>query len=49
MMSSNACYNEALQRASVRDLSGAIDSLKRSLRFNKLNIDARNLLGSHLL
>ena len=44
-MSSNACYNEALQRASVRDLSGAIDSLKRSLRFNKLNIDARNLLG----
>ena len=45
MMSSNACYNEALQRASVRDLSGAIDSLKRSLRFNKLNIDARNLLG----
>lgn len=45
MMSSNACYNEALQKASVRDLSGAIDSLKRSLRFNKLNIDARNLLG----
>ena len=44
-MSSNACYNEALQKASVRDLSGAIDSLKRSLRFNKLNIDARNLLG----
>ena len=45
MMSSNACYNEALQKASVRDLSGAIDNLKRSLRFNKLNIDARNLLG----
>ena len=26
-------------------MSGAIESLKISLRFNKLNIDARNLLG----
>lgn len=28
-----------------RDLSGAIDLLKRSLKFNKLNVQARNLLG----
>ena len=38
-------YNEGLEKAQVRDLSGAIDRLKRSLKFNKLNIDARNLLG----
>jgi tetratricopeptide (TPR) repeat protein len=29
----------------VRNLSGAIISLKKSLKFNKYNIDARNLLG----
>ena len=34
-----------MKKAGVRDLSGAIESLKISLRFNKLNIDARNLLG----
>ena len=34
-----------MEKAGVRDLSGAIESLKISLRFNKLNIDARNLLG----
>ncbi|MGN0351155.1 MAG: tetratricopeptide repeat protein [Roseburia sp.] len=45
MMASNAYYNDGLARAGVRDLSGAVDSLKRSLRFNKMNIDARNLLG----
>ena len=45
MMASNAYYNDALKKAGVRDLSGAIDSLKISLRFNKMNIDARNLLG----
>lgn len=38
-------YNIALDRVSVRDLSGAIDSLKMSLRYNKSNTDARNLLG----
>ena len=42
---SNAFYNEGLERASVRDLSGAVNSLKKSLELNKLNIDARNLLG----
>lgn len=45
LMASNAHYNDALKKAGVRDLSGAIESLKTSLRFNKLNIDARNLLG----
>lgn len=38
-------YNQGLEKAQVRDLSGAIDQLKRSLKFNKMNIDARNLLG----
>ncbi|MDO4345691.1 MAG: tetratricopeptide repeat protein, partial [Eubacteriales bacterium] len=42
---SNLLYNEGLEKASVRDLSGAIACLKRSLKFNKENIDARNLLG----
>lgn len=45
LMASNAYYNDALKKASVRNLSGAIESLKTSLRFNKLNIEARNLLG----
>lgn len=38
-------YNIALDKVTVRDLSGAIDSLKMSLRYNKSNTDARNLLG----
>ncbi len=42
---SNALYNEGLEQASSRDLSGAIESLNKSLKFNKENIDARNLLG----
>lgn len=42
---SNVYYNDGLQKAEVRNLSGAIISLKRSLKFNKYNIDARNLLG----
>ena len=45
IMASNAYYNDALQKAGVRDLSGAVESLKISLRFNKANIEARNLLG----
>ncbi len=45
IMASNAYYNEALEKAGVRDLSGAIDNLKISLKFYKLNINARNLLG----
>lgn len=42
---SNLFYNEGLERAGVRDLSGAISSLRQSLKFNKNNIEARNLLG----
>ena len=42
---SNMYYNDGLQKAEVRNLSGAIISLKKSLKFNKYNIDARNLLG----
>lgn len=45
IMASNAYYNDALEKAGVRNLSGAIESLRISLRFNKLNLDARNLLG----
>ena len=42
---SNRFYNEGLERASVRDLTGAINSLRQSLKFNKNNVEARNLLG----
>ncbi len=42
---SKVYYNHGLEKASVRDLSGAIDYLKQSLKFNKFNIQARNLLG----
>lgn len=42
---SNIYYNKALGQAKIRDLTGAIYSLKQSLQFNKLNTDARNLLG----
>lgn len=42
---SNYLYNDGLERAKVRDLSGAIDSLKASLQYYKGNIQARNLLG----
>lgn len=38
-------YNQGLEKATVRDLSGAITCLKQSLSFNKRNIQARNLLG----
>ena len=42
---SNIYYNKALGQAKIRDLTGAIASLKQSLQFNKLNTNARNLLG----
>ena len=42
---SNLYYNQGLEKAEIRDLSGSIDLLLRSLKFNKLNIQARNLLG----
>ena len=42
---SNRYYNEGLEKAKVRDLSGAVTCLKQSLKYNKKNIQARNLLG----
>lgn len=42
---SNLYYNRGLDKAQIRDLSGAIELLKQSIKFNKLNIQARNLLG----
>ena len=38
-------YNQGLEKASIRDLSGAIVCLKQSLMYDKRNIRARNLLG----
>ncbi|MCI7321778.1 MAG: tetratricopeptide repeat protein [Lachnospiraceae bacterium] len=42
---SNVYYNVGLEQAGVRNLSGAVVSLKNSLKLNKYNIEARNLLG----
>lgn len=43
--SANLLYNEGLERAVVRDLSGAILSLRQCIKLDKNNVDARNLLG----
>lgn len=42
---SNTYYNMGLAKARNRDLSGAADLLRRSVRIDKNNINARNLLG----
>ena len=42
---SNSFYNLGLEKAQIRDLSGAAECLKKSLHFNKYQTDARNLLG----
>ena len=42
---SNYWYNDGLAKAKIRDLTGAIISLRRSLQYNRENIMARNLLG----
>ena len=42
---SNQWYNDGLKKANIRDLSGAILSLKKSLQYNRDNVAARNLLG----
>jgi len=42
---SNMYYNIGLEKAKVRDLSGAIIALRKSLELNKKNTNARNLLG----
>lgn len=38
-------YNTGLEYARIRNLTGAEEALKAALRYNKANIDARNLLG----
>lgn len=45
LRASNLYYNNGLSRAKVRDLSGAVIALKNSLELNKMNTNARNLLG----
>ena len=42
---SNHWYNDGLRKAQIKDMSGAIVSLRRSLQYNRENIAARNLLG----
>lgn len=42
---SNYWYNDGLNKANIRDLTGAITSLKKSLQYNRDNIASRNLLG----
>ncbi len=41
----NCYYNLGLERARLRDLSGAAELLKKSLQYDKYQKDARNLLG----
>jgi tetratricopeptide (TPR) repeat protein len=38
-------YNKGLEQAKSKDLSGAVESLKRSVLFDKNNVNARNVLG----
>ncbi len=38
-------YNTGLDQAKGKDLSGAVESLKKSILFDKSNVSARNLLG----
>lgn len=45
MKASNTFYNSGLAKAKVRDLTGAIIDLANSLKLNKKNTKARNLLG----
>ena len=42
-----ACYyyNKGLERAQIKDMSGAIAMLKRSIALDKKYVEARNLLG----
>ena len=42
---SNYWYNDGIKRAEIRDMSGAIASLRRSLQYNRANVAAMNLLG----
>ena len=42
---SNKLYNDGLEKAKIRDLDGAAKALNLSIKYNKVNIDAHNLLG----
>ena len=41
----NCYYNLGLERAKLRDLSGAAELLKKALHYDKYQREARNLLG----
>ena len=41
----NYYYNLGLEKANMRDLSGAVSCLEKALTYNKSQKDARNLLG----
>lgn len=45
MYAANRFYNDALDKARVRDLSGAVAGLRQCIKLDKNHIDARNLLG----
>ena len=45
MLASNRFYNEGLDKASVRDLSGAITSLRESLKLNKNRRTSQDIRG----
>lgn len=45
MHAANRLYNDGLERAKVRDLSGAVSSLRQCLKLDRCHVDARNLLG----
>ena len=42
---SNRYYNRGLEKAQIRDLTGAVEDLRQSLKLYKRNTPARNLLG----
>ena len=41
----NYYYNIGLEKAKLRDMSGAVLNLERALSYDKMHTDARNLLG----
>ncbi len=45
VQASNWHYNQGLAKAKVQDMTGATNSLLMSLKYNKHNTQARNLLG----
>ena len=45
MHAANRLYNDGLDKARVRDLSGAVSSLRQCLKLDRCHVDARNLLG----